>query len=97
MKDSVTVQCPCCDTRLKVDVATEAILSEERPKKSSEQTFDEALQNVRSGADRRQDAFDRAFTQQKNMDDLLEKKFAEAKEKAKKSKDEKPINPMDYD
>ncbi|MDH3626118.1 MAG: hypothetical protein OES25_00505 [Acidobacteriota bacterium] len=97
MKEIVTVHCPCCETRLRVDVATEAIVSEERPKKKTDQTFDEAVQNVRAGAGRRQEAFDRAFQQQKNRDDLLDKKFAEAKEKAKKDKDERRINPLDFD
>lgn len=97
MKDTVSIQCPCCETRLKIDVATEAILSQERPQRKTDKTFDEALKNVRAGAGRRQEAFDRAFEQQKHMDDVLEKKFAEAQEKARKSKDKRPFNPMDLD
>lgn len=97
MRETVTVRCPCCETRLKVDVATEAILSEERPRKGSDTTFDDALRQVRSGADRREEAFERAVLEQKHKNDLLEKKFAEAREKAKEDKSERPINPLDYD
>ena len=94
MSDQVDLTCPCCGTHLVADVATREILSEDRPK--SAKTFDDAVSEVRSGSKRREDAFSKAFDRTRNLDDLLEKKFEEAR---KKTKDDgtRPINPLDLD
>ena len=97
MKDKVGVECPCCGTKLVVDVATGTILSEERPKADPAATFDQAMNVVRTGAARREDAFSKAFERTKNLDDLLEKKFEEAKRKAANEPASKPKNPLDFD
>ncbi len=96
MSDNVEVFCPCCETRLVVDAATGEILSEERPKVDHSKTFDSALDEVRGGAKRRNDAFSKAFEKTKRLDDLLDQKFEEAKKKAAKDKS-KPRNPFDLD
>ena len=97
MPDRVEVVCPCCSTRLVVDVATSEILSEERPKADHQKTFDEAMSKVHSGASRREEAFSKAFDRTRQLDDVLNKKFEEAKKKAAEDKSERPINPMDMD
>ena len=96
MSDNVELTCPCCETRLVVDAATGEILSEERPKVDHSKTFDSALDEVRGGARRRNDAFSKAFEKTKRLDDLLDQKFEEAKKKAAKDKS-KPTNPFDLD
>ena len=96
MSDNLEVTCPCCETRLVVDAATGEILSEERPKVDHSKTFASALDDVRGGAKRRSDAFSKAFEKTKHLDDLLQKKFEEAKKKAAKDKS-KPHNPFDLD
>ena len=80
-----------------VDQATGVILSEERPKVDHGATFDQAMQDVKSGAARREDAFSKAFERTKNLDDLLQKKFDEAKKKAASDPAKKPRNPLDFD
>jgi len=97
MSDRVKTTCPCCHNRLTVDVATGEVLAEERPKKDPTKTFDEAVGKVRAGASRREEAFSDAFKKTKNLDDVLEKKFEEARKKAAKEKDIKPLNPFDAD
>jgi len=94
MSDRVDLTCPCCGTHLVADVATGEILSEDRPK--SAKTFDDAVSEVRSGSKRREDAFSKAFDRTRNLDELLEKKFEEAR---KKTKDDgtRPTNPLDLD
>ncbi len=53
---------------------------------------------MRSGESRREEAFSKAFEKTQKLDSLLEKKFEEARKKAKDADpDEKPINPMDWD
>lgn len=93
----VQVDCPCCKTKLVVDAATGTILSEERPKTDLTATFEQAMTDVKSGAARREDAFSKAFDRTKNLDDLLQKKFDEARRKAASDPDTKPKNPLDLD
>jgi hypothetical protein len=97
VKDRVQVDCPCCKTKLVVDVETSAILSEERPKTDLGATFEQAMTDVKSGPARREDAFSKAFDRTKNLDDLLQKKFEEAKRKASSDPGGKPKNPFDLD
>ncbi len=97
MSGRIEVVCTCCSTRLVVDVATGDVLSEERPKVTDRTSFDEALREVRAGAGRREKAFADAFDRTRRLDDVLEKKFDEARKKAAKSGDDKPVNPLDLD
>ncbi len=97
MAGRVEVDCPCCKTKLVVDAATGTILSEERPKTDLSATFEQAMTDVKSGAARREDAFSKAFDRTKNLDDLLQKKFDEAKRKAAADPGGKPKNPLDLD
>lgn len=97
MSGKVQVDCPCCGTKLVVDAATGTILSEERPKTDPTATFEQAMSHVKGGAARREDAFSKAFERTKNLDDLLEKKFEEAKRKAAGEPGGKPRNPLDFD
>ena len=96
MPDRVNVTCPCCATKLVADTATGEILSEIRPEPDHAKTFDTAMDEVRGGEERRSDAFDKAFEKTQNLEDLLSKKFEEAKKKAAKDKS-KPFNPLDMD
>ncbi|HXV75464.1 MAG TPA: hypothetical protein VD788_04030 [Candidatus Polarisedimenticolaceae bacterium] len=97
MADSIEVTCPCCATRLVVDVATGEVLSLVRPPDDHEQSFDAAMDAVHKSADRREEAFSRAFKRTQNLDDLLQKKFDEARKKAEQEPDKKHRNPLDFD
>ncbi len=58
MSDRVDVLCPFCSTQLTIDKETGEILAEVRPKVDHQKTFESAMNEVQSGAERRQDAFD---------------------------------------
>lgn len=96
MKERVNITCPCCSTKLVVDVETEEILSVEQPVVDQTKTFDSAMDQVRGGEQRRDDAFLKAFDKTQRLDDVLGKKFEEAKKKAAQDKS-KPRNPFDMD
>jgi len=96
MSKNVDITCPCCSTKLVVDAASGEILSEERPEPQHDKTFDSALNEVRGGEKRRDEAFAKAFDKTQRLDDLLSKKFEEAKKKAAKDTS-KPTNPFDFD
>lgn len=97
MADRVDVTCPCCGTRLTVDTATSEILAEERPKVDPAKSFDAAMEEVRSGSQRRSEAFSKAFDRTQHLPNLLDKKFEEAKKKAARDPSAKPRNPFDVD
>lgn len=95
MKDRVEVCCPCCGNKMVVDPASGEVLSEQRPKKPAK-SFDEALGQVRAGSKKREDAFSKAFDRTRHLDELLEKKFEEARKKTKDDKS-RPPSPLDLD
>jgi hypothetical protein len=97
MQKPIDVTCPCCATRLVIDRGTGEILSEERPPVDHEKSFEKAMSEVRGGAQRREDAFSKAFERTKKLDDLLEKKFEQARKKAEKDPGGKPKSPFDLD
>ena len=97
MKEKVDATCPCCDTKLVIDTDSGEVLAEERPKVDHDKTFEGAWSQVRGGERQRADAFDKAFDKTRRMDDLLSKKFEEAKKKAEKEPGKKPRGPFDLD
>ena len=96
MDDRIQVCCPCCNNQMVVDVATGEVLSEERPKKPAK-SFEDALSDVRSGSEKRENAFSKAFDRTRHLEDVLDKKFEEARKKSKDHDDSRPYNPLDYD
>lgn len=96
MTKNIEVDCPCCATKLIVDSKTGEIISHERPARDPEVDFEKAMTDVRQGARRRDDAFQKAFEKTQGLDDLLSRKFEEAKKKAAKD-GSKPRNPLDLD
>lgn len=97
MADNLEVTCPCCATKLTVDAESGEVIGEERPKVDHEKSFESALNDVRGGAAKREDAFSKAFDRTSRLDDLLSKKFEEAKKKAAKDPTKKPRSPFDAD
>lgn len=96
MSEPVDVECPCCGTKLKIDRDSGDVLSEERPRVDLTKTFEKAMSDVQTGGQRREDAFTKAAERTRRLDDVLEKKFEEARKKA--AKDDTPFrNPLDLD
>ena len=96
MKKSIEVDCPCCATKLIIDSKTGTVISHERPAPDHEANFDRAMTDVRQGEQRRDDAFQKEFEKTQGLDDILDRKFEEAKKKAAKDTS-KPHNPLDLD
>jgi hypothetical protein len=96
MSDTLTVTCPCCDTLLVVDPSTGDILREERRAKREFQSLDEALGQVKTRRKEAEDKLSRAMDEQRRRDEILEKKFEEARRKASET-DTPPPRPFDGD
>ena len=96
MPRSLKVVCPCCDTLLTVDPDTGAILLEERRKHREHQSLDEAMGQVKAQRKEAEERLARAMDEARHRDEILEKKFQEARKKAAES-DEPPPRPFDAD
>ncbi len=96
MPRSLKVVCPCCDTLLTIDPGTGAILLEERRQKREHQSLDDAMSLVKAQRKEAQEKLARAMDEARHRDEILEKKFQEARKKAAES-DEPPPRPFDAD
>ncbi len=100
MSDEVfEVMCPDCGAMLKIDPVTRAMIAHTpAPKKKMFEDFGEAAKALREADARRDSIFAQSVDAQKNKDDVLAKKFAEAVKKAKESPlGERPLRDFDLD
>jgi hypothetical protein len=93
------VMCPDCGAMLKIDPVTQSILSHTpAPRKKTFEDFGEAARALKEADARRDSLFAQSVQAEKNKDDLLNKKFAEALKKAKESPDSgKPLRAFDLE
>jgi hypothetical protein len=96
MSDNLEITCPCCETLLIVDPDSGSILREERVVKRQHQTLDEALGHVAAQRKEAEAKLSRAMEENRHRQEILEKKFQEARKKASES-DEPPPRPFDGD
>ena len=90
---------PDCGGMLKIDPVTRAIISHKSaPRKRMFEDLGDAAKALREADARRDSIFQQSVEAQKNKDDVLAKKFAEAVKKAKESPlTEKPLRDFDLD
>ena len=93
------VMCPDCGAMLKVDPVSRAVIAHTpAPRKKTFEDFGEAARALREQDARRDSIFAQSVEAQRNKDDVLAKKFAEAVKKAKESPlTEKPLRDFDLD
>ncbi len=96
---TLDVACPECGSTLKIDVATGAVISHTpAPRKRTFEDLETAAQHMRDQDERKESLFRQAVDAEKNKEDLLAKKFAEALRKAKETPDTgKPLRDFDLD
>lgn len=91
------VTCPCCNGRLTIDSALEAVIAHEAPPRPrSGLGLDEALGSLKGLAAKREERFKEQIKAEQSKGKVLDRKFQEGLKKAKDSPDP-PINPMDLD
>jgi hypothetical protein len=93
------VMCPDCGAMLRIDPVTRAIIAHtSAPRKKTFEDFGEAKKALKAADERRESVFAQSVAAQKNSEDVLNKKFAEAFKKAKESPiDERPFREFDLD
>ena len=93
------VTCPDCGAMMTVDPVTRTVLAHTpAPRKKTFEDFGDAAKALREADQRRDSLFRQSVDAQKNRDDVLGKKFAEAVKKAKETPDTgKPLREFDLD
>ena len=97
--NSFDVTCPDCGGVLRIDPETRAVVSHTpAPRKRMFEDFETAAKAMREQDERKESIFRQAVDAEKNKDDLMAKRFAEAVRKAKEIPDgEKPLREFDLD
>jgi hypothetical protein len=96
MSENLHIVCPCCETLLIIDPDSGSILREERCVKRQHQSLDDAINHVKVQRKEAETRLARAMQEASQREQILEKKFEEAKKKAAES-DEPPPRPFDGD
>ena len=93
------VTCPDCGAVLKIDpVSRQIIAHTSAPRKKTFEDLGAAARALKESDARRESLFAQSVEAQKNKDDVLAKKFAEAVKKAKESPTTgKPLRDFDLD
>jgi len=93
------VMCPDCGGMLKVDPVTRSVISHTpAPRKKMFEDFGQAAKALKESDARRESIFAQSVQAEKNKDDLMAKRFAEAVKKAKESPmTGKPMRDFDFD
>src|ERR1700742_5208102 len=96
---TIEVACPECGATLKIDEATRAVIAHTpAPRTRTFEDFETAATAMREQDERKESIFRQAVDAEKNKNDVLEKKFAEALRKAKESPYAgKPLRDFDLD
>ena len=93
------VTCPDCGGVLKIDPVTQSVIAHTAaPRKKTFEDLGSAARALKEQEARRDSIFAQSMQAEKNRDDVLEKKFAEALKKAKESPmTGKPLRDFDLD
>lgn len=93
----IDLLCPCCGARLKVDSDLKAVIAHEAPKVARKfESVDDAIGALKTHDVEREKKFAASVEAEKSKRDVLNRKFDELFEKAKKD-DSKPIRDIDLD
>lgn len=93
------IQCPCCQAALKIDPATQAVISHQAAEKPRPiEDLAAAVEKLKGESGRREDVFRKSVAAEKVHGEVLNKKFDELFRQAKEKPDTgKPIRPFDLD
>ena len=98
-KNLFEVECPCCQARLKIDPATEAVISYQEPEKPrTVESLEAAVARLKGEAARREELFRRSLEAEKRHGEVLERKFEELLRQAREKPDQPPpVRDIDLD
>lgn len=91
----IEIVCPCCETKLQVDVKTEEIIWQEKKAKVFGSMSD-MVKNLDDLRKEKETLFKKQSTLQKERKRILDEKFQEARKHVDKS-DDRPLRDFDLD
>ena len=97
-KKDATVVCPCCDSRIEVDLRTGKVLRWRRPEELdetgkpvlTESDWADANKRVAGRMEEAKDRFEEGLTREKNRGDDLDDLFKKAQDKLRKREEDRP-------
>jgi hypothetical protein len=89
--------CPCCGKELELDTRSGHVRAAKVEDARGGKGLDDLLADQKAEGKRLHGAFSSAADEQRRQKDTLEDLFSDAKERAKKDKDRRPLNPFDLD
>ena len=92
-----TVDCPCCNAKLVIDMKLAVVLDHVAPVKPPSVDLDDTARLLREQADAVEAKFRASVEAERNKEDVLARKFAESLKKAKDTPLEKPMRDFDLD
>jgi hypothetical protein len=99
MTDKLNIECPHCGSKIQVDKEAEVVVSHEPPVHVHDKAdFDERLQQLGRDKARAADRMAEAMRREKDKSRLMDDRFKELFDDAKKNDDgKKPIKDIDLD
>ena len=99
MTDKLDIECPHCGSKIRVDKKAEVVVSHEPPVHHRERAdFNERLQQLDRDKERAADRMEEAMRREKDKSRLMDDRFKELFDDAKKKDDgKKPIRDIDLD
>jgi hypothetical protein len=96
-KALIEVSCPCCQTALKIDPETRAVISHKSPEKPPAiEDLAAAVAKLKGEPGRREEIFRKSFEAEKSMGKVLDRKFDELLKQAKENPDAaRPLRDID--
>ena len=93
------IECPCCQSTLKIDPQTRAVIThKEKEKPPPIEDLGAAVARLKGEPARREEMFQKSLAEQKTHHKVLEKKFDELFKQAKETPDLKPpLKDIDLD
>jgi len=80
----IEVQCPCCQSTLKIDTELSVVISHQEVEKPKPiEDLAAAVARMKGDPGRREDAFQKSFAAEKNQGQVLNRKFDELLKQAK--------------
>ncbi|HEV2385700.1 MAG TPA: hypothetical protein VGS20_00450 [Candidatus Acidoferrales bacterium] len=93
----VEIECPCCQAKLTVDPELAVVLSHSEPPRAPKVDLENVDQILREQAQLREAKFRQSVEAERQKEEVLNRKFADALEKAKGQPVEKPMRDFDLD
>lgn len=98
MDSKIEINCPCCEATIVVDRATGVVLHHTEKKDPNKAgSIAEIMQDLAAKKESSAKLFEREMSSMKDRERLLDEKLQEAFKRAKESKDEKPLKPIDLE